>query len=149
MPGETNRDDSCLFCAIVAGTIPSTRVDEDERTVSFMDINPASDGHLLVVPRAHAADLTDITPEDLSACALTAQRLAGRQLVTLGADGVNLLHCCGEAAWQSVFHFHFHVIPRYADDAERDRLTLPWIPAAGDPGRISAAGRALQEGAGA
>ena len=142
MPGEVNRDDSCLFCAIVAGTIPSTRVDEDERTVSFMDINPATDGHLLVVPRAHAVDLTD-----LAACALTAQRLARRQLEVLGADGVNLLNCTGEAAWQSVFHFHLHVVPRYADDPARDGLSLPWTPTPGDPDAIGATGRALQGGA--
>lgn len=147
MPGEVNRDDSCLFCAIVAGTIPSTRVDEDERTVSFMDINPATDGHLLVVPRAHAVDLTDISPEDLAACALTAQRLARRQLDVLGADGVNLLNCTGEAAWQSVFHFHLHVVPRYAGDPGRDGLSLPWVPSPGDPDRIAATGRRLQGGA--
>lgn len=136
--------DDCVFCAIVAGTVPSTKVDEDEHTVAFMDINPASDGHLLVVPRAHARDLLDITPDDLAACVLAAQRVAGRVVERLGADGVNLVNCCGEAAWQTVFHFHLHVVPRYADDHARDRLTLPWIPTPGDPGAIGATGALLQ-----
>jgi len=134
-------DPNCLFCKIVAGDIPSVRVAEDERTVAFMDISPASRGHALVVPRAHCTDLLEIPPEDLAACAHTAQRLAARARMVLGADGVNLLNSCGAAAWQTVFHFHLHVIPRYAGDP----LRLPWIPAAGDPDEIAAAGAALRE----
>ena len=80
----------CLFCKIVAGEIPSTRVDEDERTVAFMDINPATRGHVLVVPREHSADLHEIAAEDLQACALAAQRIAARLRDRLDADGVNL-----------------------------------------------------------
>ncbi len=136
--------DDCLFCGIVAGTIASARVDEDERTVSFMDINPASEGHLLVVPRAHSRDLLDIPPDDLAACALAAQRLAGRAVGALGADGVNLLNCCGEAAWQTVFHFHLHVVPRYVDDPARDALSLPWVPTPGDPEAIRATAERLR-----
>ena len=70
-------DPDCLFCKIVAGELPATRVDEDERTIAFMDINPATRGHLLVVPREHAADVHAIDPEDLKAVALAAQALAG------------------------------------------------------------------------
>ena len=73
------RDADCLFCKIVAGEIPATRVREDERTVAFMDINPATRGHLLVVPRAHATDLLEVPQEDLAACLAAAQDLAGRQ----------------------------------------------------------------------
>ena len=125
----------CLFCKIVAGEIPSSRVDEDERTVAFMDINPATRGHLLVVPREHAADLLEVPEADLEACARTAQRLARRVKERLGADGENLLNSCGRAAWQTVFHFHVHVIPRYADDP----LRLPWVPEPGDRDEIAAA----------
>jgi histidine triad (HIT) family protein len=132
-------DPDCLFCKIVAGELPSTRVHEDERTVAFMDINPATRGHLLVVPRSHARDLHAIDPDDLSACARTAQALAARIRERLGADGVNVLNSCGSAAWQTVFHFHFHVVPRYADDP----LELPWIPAPGDPDEIAGAAEAL------
>ena len=114
------------------------RLAEDERTVAFMDIAPASDGHALVVPRAHAQDLGAIAPEDLTAVAATGQRLARTMRERLGADGVNLLNCWGEAAWQTVFHFHLHVIPRYAGDPTRDRLTLPWTPIPGDQDQIAA-----------
>jgi histidine triad (HIT) family protein len=136
------RDADCLFCKIVAGELPSTRVDEDERTVAFLDIAPATRGHALVVPRAHARDLLEIAPEDLEACAVAAQRVARRMGERLGAAGVNLLNSCGEAAWQTVFHFHVHVIPRYADDP----LRLPWVPEPGDADAIAAAGAALRGG---
>ncbi len=139
-------DPDCIFCQIIAGELPSTRIDEDERTVAFMDINPASWGHVLVVPRAHSVDLHGIGAEDLAACSVMAQRVAGRQAEVLGADGINLLNSTGAAAWQTVFHFHVHVIPRYQDDPERDPLTLPWVPAPGDPARIAAAADALRCG---
>jgi histidine triad (HIT) family protein len=134
-------DPDCLFCKIVAGEVPATRVHEDERTVAFMDINPASRGHLLVVPRAHARDLHEIAAEDLAACAEAAQRLSRRITERLGADGVNLLNSCGRAAWQTVFHFHLHVIPRY----EGDPLRLPWTPAPGDREEIAAAAATLTD----
>jgi histidine triad (HIT) family protein len=133
-------DPDCLFCKIVAGDIPATRVHEDERTIAFMDINPATRGHLLVVPREHATNLLEIDAEDLAACARTAQTLARRVSERLGTDGVNLLNSCGSAAWQTVFHFHLHVIPRY----QGDPLRLPWTPAPGDRDEIAAAARDLE-----
>ncbi len=133
-------DPDCLFCKIVAGEVPSTRIDEDERTIAFMDINPGTRGHALVVPRDHARDLHDIDPEDLAAVARAGQRLAARQRDVFGAEGVNLLNACGAAAWQTVFHFHLHVVPRYAEDG----LKLPWVPTPGDPDDIAAAGEELR-----
>jgi histidine triad (HIT) family protein len=130
----------CLFCKIVSGEIPGEMVDQDERTVAFMDINPATRGHALVVPRRHARDLLEIGVEDLEATIVAAQRLARRAHERLGADGVNLLNSCGQAAWQTVYHFHIHVIPRY----EGDPLRLPWAPAEGDPEEIAAAAQALR-----
>jgi histidine triad (HIT) family protein len=132
-------DPDCIFCKLVAGELPSTIVDEDERTVAFMDIAPATRGHALVVPRAHSADLLSVSEADLEAVAVAARRLARRAKERLGADGVNLLNSCGAAAWQTVFHFHMHVIPRYRDDP----LRLPWVPREGDPDEIAAAARAL------
>jgi histidine triad (HIT) family protein len=132
-------DPDCLFCKIVAGEVQATRVHEDERTIAFMDINPATRGHLLVVPRAHARDLLDVDPDDLSACAVTAKGLASRVSERLGADGVNLLNSCGSVAWQTVFHFHVHVIPRYVGDP----LRLPWHPAPGNRAEIAAAAAEL------
>jgi histidine triad (HIT) family protein len=127
-------DPDCLFCKIVAGDVPATKVHEDERTVAFMDINPGSRGHLLVIPREHATDVHEIGPEDLAAVARTGQAMAGRVRDRLGADGVNLLNSAGAAAWQTVFHFHLHVIPRYVGDP----LRLPWSPEPGDPDEIAA-----------
>ena len=129
----------CIFCKIVAGELPATVVHEDDRTVAFLDISPATRGHLLVIPRTHAADVFAIDPEDLAAVARTGQLLARRLKERFGAAGVNLLNSSGSAAWQTVFHFHLHVIPRYEDDP----LRLPWTPSPGEPDKIAVAGREL------
>ena len=130
----------CLFCGIVAGDVPAQVVDSDDHTVAFMDINPATRGHALVIPREHSRDLLEISEEDLRATILGAQRLARRVSDRLGSAGVNLLNSCGAAAWQTVFHFHVHVIPRYDDDP----LRLPWVPGPGDADEIAAAAEALR-----
>jgi histidine triad (HIT) family protein len=122
----------CIFCEIVEDQAPARRLIEDERTLAFLDINPATTGHALVVPKAHADDLLDIPVEDLTAVTVTAQRLARASMTALEADGVNLLQATRAAAFQTVFHMHVHVIPRYAEDGIR----LPWIPTPGDPERI-------------
>lgn len=133
--------DDCLFCGIVTGSIPSETVDSDERTLAFMDINPATRGHALVVPRRHSVDLLDVEPDDLTATTLAAQRLARRMSEVLDPDGVNLLNACGAAAWQSVFHFHIHVVPRYEDDP----LELPWVPKGGDSEEIARVAARLRD----
>ncbi|MGH2909601.1 MAG: HIT family protein [Solirubrobacteraceae bacterium] len=133
-------DPDCIFCKIVAGELPSQRVDEDEQTVAFLDVNPATRGHALVVPRRHAANLLEIDPDDLAATIRAAQRLAQRAVPALGADGVNLINSCGADAWQTVFHFHIHVIPRYKGDPVR----LPWVPAPGDMDEIAATAELLR-----
>src|SRR5215212_2937871 len=129
------QEPDCLFCRIAAGEIPATRVREDDRTVAFMDINPATRGHLLVIPRAHSANLLEIAADDLAACAAAAQELAALLTERLGAGGINLINSCGRDAWQTVFHFHLHVIPRYPGDP----LRLPWTPAPGDRHEIASA----------
>ena len=101
--------------------------------MAFMDINPATRGHALVVPRTHARDLLEIDPEDLAAVAQAAQKVAATMPDRLGADGVNLLNSCGRAAWQTVFHFHMHVIPRY----EGDPLQLPTRPQEADQDELA------------
>jgi histidine triad (HIT) family protein len=127
-------EEDCIFCKIIAGELPGQIIDQDERTVAFMDISPATRGHTLVVPRRHARDLLEIEAGDLAATIQGAQRIARRITERLRPDGVNLLNSCGRAAWQTVFHFHIHVIPRYADDP----LQLPWTPAPGDADEIAA-----------
>src|SRR3954468_19519944 len=106
----------CLFCRIAAGDLPSIRIAESERAIAIMDINPATPGHALVLPRAHVVDIHDIGDADLCACALLSRAVADRALDRLGADGVTIMQSNGAAAWQTVFHYHVHVIPRYADD---------------------------------
>ena len=118
--------DDCIFCRIAAGEIPARVVAQDELTITFLDIAPATRGHCLVIPRAHAADVLDIAPDQLGACARAAQRAAKRIIEKLGAAGVNLIQSSRPAAWQTVFHFHIHVIPRYKGDP----LVLPVAPVA-------------------
>lgn len=135
--------DQCLFCGIVAGEVPHTKVSEDETTYAFMDVNPASDGHLLVIPKRHSVDLLEIPPGNLTAVTLTEQRIARTVIEELGAVEVNLLNCCGADVWQTVLHFHLHVVPRYVDKA-KDRLVLPWQPGVpGSTGTIAALGSRL------
>jgi len=126
--------EDCLFCGIVAGDVPAQIVASDDHTVAFMDINPATRGHALVVPREHSADLLDISDDDLERTMLAARRLTLRMQAALNPDGFNILNSCGHAAWQTIFHFHLHVIPRYDDDP----LKLPWIPGGGDLDEIAA-----------
>jgi histidine triad (HIT) family protein len=116
--------DDCIFCKIVAGELPAERVQEDEHTIAFMDLNPWTRGHALVIPRRHSKNLYEVPDEDLSHTASAAKLLALRMRDRLGCDGVNLLNACEPAAWQTVFHFHIHVIPRYVDDP----LRLPTHP---------------------
>ena len=118
----------CIFCAIVAGDAPAQILDSDEHTVSFMDINPFTPGHALVVPRTHSADLIEISDADLERTVVAARRLTQRIKEALEPAGFNVLNSCGAAAWQTVFHFHLHVIPRYEDDP----MKLPAIPRGAD-----------------
>jgi len=129
----------CIFCKIAAGELPASVVASEERAVAFLDINPATRGHTLVIPRAHAQDIHDVGVDDLAATVSLAQQIAAVARERLGADGVTLMQSSGSAAWQTVFHFHIHVIPRYAGDP----LRLPWIPAPGDPSELAATAAAL------
>jgi histidine triad (HIT) family protein len=126
--------DDCIFCKIAADEGPAEVVQEDEHTVAFMDINPWTRGHALVIPRNHSEDLLDISDEELARTMAAAKRLARTMKDKLGADGVNLLNSCGQAAWQTVFHFHVHVIPRYEDDP----LQLPTRPKEADKDDLAA-----------
>lgn len=117
-------NDGCIFCAIAERSAAAEVVEANDHAIAFMDIAPATRGHTLVIPRNHAKDLLEIDPEDLNHVVAMGQRIASRMPKALGASGVNLLNSCGSDAWQTVFHFHLHVIPRYPDDP----LKLPWIP---------------------
>jgi histidine triad (HIT) family protein len=132
--------EDCLFCKIVAGEIPAQVIMEDDDVLAFMDIAPATRGHALVIPKRHAADIWEIEPDQLAAVAKMAQHVALRVRDQLAADGVNLINSNRAAAWQTVFHFHMHVIPRYVGDP----LQLPWTPAAGDMEEIAAVAAQLR-----
>ena len=108
----------CVFCMIRDGKIPSAKVYDDQRTLAFMDINPLSRGHCLVVPKAHAATLYEVEAEDLKAAIVTAKKVGGAIRKALNPDGLNLLQANGAAAFQSVPHFHLHLIPRWTNDGK-------------------------------
>jgi histidine triad (HIT) family protein len=122
------RDPDCLFCKIVAGELAAEIVQDDENSIAFMDINPWTRGHALVIPRNHSKNLYEVPDEDFEAAARGAKRLANTMRERLGCDGINLINACEPAAWQTVFHFHVHVIPRYRDDP----LQLPTTPRQAD-----------------
>lgn len=106
----------CIFCKIVAGTVPSTRVYEDDDTLAFMDIGPIVKGHTLVIPKAHVDPITQTPAAILQKLILVVQKIAQAQIAGLGADGVNVTQANGAAAGQVVPHLHFHVIPRFLTD---------------------------------
>lgn len=124
---------SCIFCRIVAGELPSQKIYEDETTFAFMDINPGTRGHALVIPKAHAQDVHDVAPDALADVIRTVKKVADAAKKGLGCAGVNVVQSSGAAAFQSVFHIHFHVIPRY----EGDGVRLPWTPKPGDKDEIA------------
>ncbi len=109
-----NKD--CIFCKIANGEIPSTTLYEDEEFRVILDMGPATRGHALLLPKEHYADLFELDDETASKVLIRAKRIARRMKDALGADGFNLVQNNGEAAGQTVFHFHMHLIPRYQDD---------------------------------
>jgi histidine triad (HIT) family protein len=114
--------DACVFCAIVAETAPAERVYEDASVIAIMDIHPAATGHVLVIPKRHSPDLWHIEPAEAQQAMAASVQVAGMIRRALGPDGINLVHASGRAAWQTVFHFHLHLVPRY----EGDSLVPPW-----------------------
>jgi histidine triad (HIT) family protein len=126
----------CVFCKIRDGQIPSMRVYEDEATLCIMDINPLNPGHCLVITKNHAATLFDADVADLQAAIVTAKRVAKAIRSTLQPDGLNMLQANGPAAFQSVPHFHLHLIPRFTDDGKG----FDWQLVAGDRAQIMTTG---------
>jgi histidine triad (HIT) family protein len=118
----------CVFCKIRDGQIPSFKIHEDERTVTFMDINPLNSGHCLVVTKAHAATIFEADVEDLMAAIAAAKKVALAIREALKPDGLNILQANGAAAFQSVPHFHLHLIPRWANDGKG----FDWKPVPGN-----------------
>ena len=130
----------CVFCKIRDGQIPSVRIHGDERTLAFMDINPLNRGHCLVVTRRHAATLFDAEEADLAAAIASAKRVALAIRQALAPDGLNMLQANGAAAFQSVPHFHLHLIPRWTGDGKG----FDWPLVAGDRAVIAETGERLR-----
>lgn len=107
-------DDNNIFAKILRGEIPSHRVYEDDATIAFMDVMPQAEGHLLVVPKSPSRNLLDADPSSLPALIATVQKLAVAAQEAFEADGVTIMQFNEAPAGQSVFHLHFHVIPRHA-----------------------------------
>ena len=118
----------CIFCAIVEGQIPSAKVYEDDHVFAFMDIAPANPGHLLIIPKQHYRNIFDMPADMGSKIMKAAIPLANAIQDALNPDGLNLFQSNEPAAFQTVFHFHLHLIPRW----EEDPLRLPWTPSEGD-----------------
>ena len=117
----------CTFCKIVAGSLPAWRVYEDEQTVAFLDKGHATRGHTLVVPRRHAEDIWAVSEDEAAAVMRSVHRVARLLRERLDLRGLNITQANGRAAWQDVFHYHIHLVPRYGDDNFRPpwRSTFP------------------------
>jgi len=109
----------CIFCKIVAGDLPSTQVYEDECYLCFMDINPITTGHCLLIPKAHYPDVYAMPDDLLGGLMVAAKRIAAAAKTSLKADGLNLLQSNGRAANQLVDHYHLHLLPRWTGDKVR------------------------------
>lgn len=113
-------DEQCVFCDIVAGRAPASVVHDDETALAFLDLRPVTEGHMLIIPKRHAAGLRELAPADGARLFTTAMRLAeGLRRSELRCEGVNIFLADGEAAFQEVFHVHLHLFPRYAGDLFR------------------------------
>ncbi len=131
----------CIFCAIVEGKIPSSKVYEDEHVFAFMDIAPANPGHLLIIPKQHYRNIFDMPAEVGSKIMEAAVPLAAAIRKALNPDGLNLFQSNEAAGFQTVFHFHLHLIPRW----EGDPLRLPWKPSDGDIKEINSIATKIQK----
>lgn len=131
----------CVFCKIRDAQIPAMKIYEDERTFAIMDINPLNTGHCLVVTKTHAPTIWDATVEDLQAAIATARRVAAAVREAVKPDGLNMLQANGQAAFQSVPHYHLHLIPRWT----RDGKGFDWKLVPGDRTQIMAVGQKIRD----
>ena len=122
------KDETCIFCKIANGEIPSKSIFEDEEFRVILDLGPATKGHALILPKNHYANLFELPEETAEKVMVLAKRLGSHMMDKLHADGFNLVQNNGETAGQTVFHFHMHLIPRYKDDNQK----IGWVP--GKPG---------------
>ena len=120
--------DDCIFCKIIKGEIPSIKVYENDKVFAFADINPILNGHTLIIPKNHAENIHEISEEDLMAIAAASKKVAAAIKEALGADGIACLQLNGRAVNQVVMHYHFHLIPKSANDPELKMTSWELIP---------------------
>ena len=135
-----NKDD-CIFCKIANGEIPSATVYEDSACRVILDVNPANKGHALIIPKEHFDNIYSIDAETAAKIFTIATEVAKAQKAELNPDGLNILQNNGEAAGQTVFHFHMHLVPRYI----KDNVTMTWIPGKADTEELSTLSKALRK----
>ena len=135
-----NKDD-CIFCKIANGEIPSATVYEDSICRVILDVNPANKGHALIIPKEHFDNIYSLDAETAAKIFTIATEVAKAQKAELNPDGLNILQNNGEAAGQTVFHFHMHLVPRYI----KDNVTMTWIPGKADTEELSALSKALRK----
>ena len=116
--------ENCIFCKIANGEIPSATLYEDEDFRVILDLGPASKGHALILPKTHAANIYEISDEMAAKAMVLAKKMASKLTEVLNCDGFNIVQNNGEAAGQTVFHFHMHLIPRYKNDG----VGIQWKP---------------------
>lgn len=135
------KDENCIFCKLANGDIPTATVYEDEYLRAIMDAAPANKGHIIILPKSHAAGIYELEDEYVSRAFVLAKKLAVALKKLTGCDGVNILQNNGEAAGQTVFHFHVHVIPRFKDDD----CTIVWKPTSYEDGEASEVAKKIAE----
>jgi histidine triad (HIT) family protein len=133
--------DECVLCGIAAGTEPSRLVMQSSLAMAVLDINPAGEGHTLVIPKSHAADIWELSGEDADEIWRLTVRVAHRLKEVLEPEGLTLFQANGRAGWQDVFHFHVHLVPRWAGDG----LVKPWHSTPGDPARLDQVSARLRQ----
>ncbi|MCR5625660.1 MAG: HIT family protein [Lachnospiraceae bacterium] len=132
-------DDNCIFCKIVKGEIPSEKIYEDDDFLVMLDIAPASKGHAVILPKCHGADIFELPDEYLEKILKVARKCAAGMKKVLNCDGINILQNNGEAAGQTVFHYHMHIIPRF----KGDNVNVGWVP--GDSADNAEIGKKIRE----
>jgi histidine triad (HIT) family protein len=130
---------NCIFCKIIAGEIPSAAMYEDQDFKVILDIFPAAKGHAIIIPKKHCANLYELDDDTASKALLVARKIAKAMMAELNCDGINLLQNNGEAAGQSVFHFHIHLIPRYKNDT----VKMSWTQGSYGEGQAAALAEAI------
>ncbi len=125
--------ENCIFCKLANGEIPSSTIYEDERFRVILDLGPATKGHALILPKDHADNLFELPEETAAQAIKLAKKLGAKMVKKLGADGFNLVQNNGEAAGQTVMHFHLHLIPRYQNDGQK----ILWNPTKPTPEELN------------